>query len=138
MKFKSLILVAAVAAFSLSSCKSSYHGVKNEHTYLELKKEDIQLSERVEASAKQVKVLGIDWARVAKKEGGSFDQNGYVSVVGGGFVPNKVQNYALHNLLLKNPDYDFVMYPRFQVQSTKVLIFFKKTEIKVTARLGKL
>ena len=48
------------------------------------------------------------------------------------------QMYAVYDLLEKNPGYDFVMYPQVYNKTTGVPGIFTKTDIKVSARLGKL
>ena len=143
MKKINTLLIIATFAGLLSSCSSSQFGIRSATTYIELNKEDLQLSDRINAEAYEVRILGIDFSRLMKKESGNFDSQGYavsgrVPVIGNSFNSSRVQNYALHNLLSANQDYDFVMYPRFEQKVTKVLFFYKKTETKVSARLGKL
>ena len=145
MKKLNILLLTTVIAGLLSSCTSSQIGIRNASTQIELHKEDFSLSERLTAQAEEVRILGVDFSRLVKKNSGNFDTEGYainkkapIPIIGNSFAPNKVQNYALHTLLSENQEYDFIMYPRFEKKVTKVLFFYKKTETKVSARLGKL
>lgn len=140
---RAFILVGLVA--TMNSCKTAQLGVSDSNTYIRFEKADFTISDKVTATAQEIRVLGIDWSRLFKKESGNFDNRGYainpkvpIPFLGSKLSPTQVQNYALHKLLLDNPDYEVVLYPRFEEKSIKVLGLYKKTETKVSARLGKL
>lgn len=126
-----------------SSCSTSQFGTKNETTYIELNKADLELSERTSAEAKELRILGINFSGIINRESANFNSDGYairnkIPIIGASFQPTRVQNNALYNLIKSNEDFDFVMYPRFTEKTKKVLFFYKKTETKVSARLGKI
>ena len=57
------------------------------------------------------------------------------------FIDNTAE-IATHNLITKNSDNDVVLYPRYQTTTSKPILgigfIFKKTQVTVTARLGRL
>ena len=138
---KLILLFVSIAFFC--SCSTSQFGTKNETTFVELNKSDLELSERKSAEASEVRVLGINFSGIFNRESANFDADGYalrnrVPIIGSSFSITRVQNNALYNLIKTDEDYDFIMYPRFTERTKKVLFFYKKTETKASARLGKL
>ena len=106
---------------------------------VELKASDFELSEQVTGEAIVTRVFGIDWERLFNEEEGI--SSGVVNViipVIGGFVIDKGANYALYDLMKKNPGYDVVVYPQIESHSNYFIPFFSETTYKVTTRLGKL
>ena len=140
-----LTLAAICGAMLLSSCSSKLAGIHSSRIiHYELGRNDMDISDQMTASAEAMTILCIDWARLFKKESGSMNSSGYGGVVEGGIPilgafmnPTKVQNYALYNLIAKDSQYDFVVYPRF-TQESNGFPCFCKTKATVTARLGKL
>ncbi len=144
-KFLNFFLAGAVVTL-LHSCSSSNMGIARPVVYYEFGRNDMEVSEQKTATAEQTKILGIDFARLFNKETANFNSAGYagaadgltIPVVGALMDPTTVQNYALYNLISKEPGYDFVVYPRFEQQSSGIPFIFVTTKSKVTARLGKL
>lgn len=67
--------------------------------------------------------------------------SGIIGGILGIFIDN-TEELATHNLITENSDNDVVLYPRYQTKTAKPIlgigILYKKTEVTVTARLGKL
>jgi hypothetical protein len=130
-----IIALAFMGLFT--SCTSLGRTIREGNTLVQLKKEDYALSDQVSGSAKQVKILAIDWSRLFKKERSRI-VTAPLLTTGGVKNLSKVESYALYNLLLNNTGYDVVFYPTFEQERIKVLFFFSKTKVTVRARLGKL
>jgi hypothetical protein len=141
---KMAMLVAVLATFA--SCTTLNHSMREPNTRVNLTKSDFTLSEQVSAEDKTVKILGIDFERLFKKETGVVD-NGASSIsmanmpVIGTVLYDKTSNYALYNLMYTNPGYDVIFYPQYETIISKPLLLgciVKITKVKTTARLGKL
>ena len=138
------MMVAVLATFA--SCTTLNHSMREPNTRVNLTKSDFTLSEQVSAEDKTVKILGIDFERLFKKETGVVD-NGASSIsmanmpVIGTVLYDKTSNYALYNLMYTNPGYDVIFYPQYETKISKPLLLgciVKITKVKTTARLGKL
>lgn len=143
MNLRSSLLVATLAALSFTSCKNSYKAMREPYSRVEFEKDDFILSDQVGGSAKQSKVLGIDWNRFSKKQTGHVTPSfAKVPVIGTGFISNPTGSYALYNMMMSNPGYDVVFYPKYTYSVYKPVLgigfIYKRTEVQVTARLGKL
>jgi hypothetical protein len=142
---KMAMLVAVLATFA--SCTTLNHSMREPNTRVNLTKSDFTLSEQVSAEDKTVKILGIDFERLFKKETGVVD-NGASSIslanmpVIGNVLYDKTSNYALYNLMYTNPGYDVIFYPQYETKISKPVLgigfIVKITKVKTTARLGKL
>ena len=141
---KMAMLVAVLATFA--SCTTLNHSMREPNTRVNFTKSDFTLSEQVSAEDKTVKILGIDFERLFKKETGVVD-NGASSIsmankpVIGTVLYDKTSNYALYNLMYTNPGYDVIFYPQYETKISKPLLLgciVKITKVKTTARLGKL
>ena len=139
------MLVVVLATFA--SCTTLNHSMREPNTRVNLTKSDFTLSEQVSAEDKTVKILGIDFERLFKKETGVVD-NGASSIslanmpVVGTVLYDKTSNYALYNLMFTNPGYDVIFYPQYETKISKPVLglgfIVKITKVKTTARLGKL
>ena len=132
MKKSLFVILLAVLAFGATSCSSTIKSMKEPLAYFELNSHDYVLSEQVTGEATVVRVLGIDWARLFKSTAGAISYP-----VVGAILPSTT-NYALYDLMSKNPGYDFIMYPQVYTKETNVIGIVITRHIKVTARLGKL
>lgn len=156
---KTLFIIAL--AF-ITSCSSIHRTMTNPDSSIEFKKDDFTITAQATAKASSTRILGIDWENLFKKKKfGEFNpqttsQTGLSSasipVFGGAltnatsgifsFLIDNTAELATHNLITKNNDNDVVLYPRYQTQTSKPILgigfIFKKTEVTVTARLGKL
>ena len=142
---KMAMLVVVIATFA--SCTTLNHSMREPNTRVNFTKSDFSLSEQVSAEDKTVKILGIDFERLFKKETGVVD-NGASSIslanmpVIGNVLYDKTSNYALYNLMFTNPGYDVIFYPQYETKISKPVLglgfIVKITKVKTTARLGKL
>ena len=142
---KMAMLVVVLATFA--SCTTLNHSMREPNTRVNFTKSDFTLSEQVSAEDKTVKILGIDFERLFKKETGVVD-NGASSIslanmpVVGTVLYDKTSNYALYNLMFTNPGYDVIFYPQYETKISKPVLglgfIVKITKVKTTARLGKL
>ena len=136
-------MVCAIACLFMSSCHTYRHSMKEPNTYVEYHAEDFILSEQVTGEATVVRVLGIDWKHLfgTKEIAGTEPTMGTtVPVLGQTLLPIGV-NYALYNMMQKNPGYDVVIYPQVESYRYAPVIgtdIYSKTTYKVSARLGKL
>lgn len=162
-KLSSLALVCMSLVFS--SCSISSRSMKSSPDYLLLNRTDFELSDQVQAQATTTRVLGIDWARLFRWEsaaiGADLSQSGglptgTVSAAGnrnittlnynvfanlpviGSIIKGNTAAYALNNLMRDTPGYDVILYPQYYRTIKGFPPFYSKTEVKITARLGKL
>ena len=129
-----ILLFAITRTMLLFGCITTKNQLREANTLIEFKKSDFTISDQLTGDAKQIKVIGIDWARIFKKEKGAL----FINIIGKDVQMNKVKRYALYNLFKQNPGYDVVFYPVFDYRRVNVLGVYIKTEVKATAKLGKL
>lgn len=127
----------------LASCSTS-RTMRDSNARLNLTPADLEISQPFTAEAKVVKVFGIDWKRLFRKDGGSIEGAPATSTMSlanlpivGGFVQDKSQSYALSKLYQEHEGYDCVVFPKF-VTVTKNYVVFSTTVTKVESRLGKI
>ena len=160
MKTKSItlmrnVLIVSILTLFLSSCVVST-GIKTANTQIEFNRGDFEISEQFTAEAKVVRILGIDWKRLFRRQSGNFDPQGFAKedfaikgLTALPFIPyilpiigvspfSTAQNYALYNLLKEHEGYDIVIYPKFERDLVRIPFFYSRTKAKVTTRLGKL
>lgn len=145
---KNFLLLSAVVLL-VTSCTSVNHSMREPNTRLELSKNDFNLSDQVSATASTTRILSIDFARLFNQRTGSVDHDGSTSFVSassipviGSIVEDKTTSYSLYELMLKNPNYDVVLYPQFETKISRPFLglgfIYKKTTVKATSRLGQL
>lgn len=161
-----LPIVALVYLSSfLASCSISSRTMKTSPDYLLLNRTDFELSDQVQAQTTTTRVLGIDWNRLFRWESASvgadlsqenYQPTGGISAVGtdnginivynvianlpviGSVIKGNTASYALSNLMRDTPGYDVILYPQYYRTIKGFPPFYSKTEVNVTARLGKL
>lgn len=145
-----------------SSCSISNLAMKQPNNHIEFYKNDFHYSEQVTGEATSVKVLMIDWARLFHWKNGNVSGEEFASpsmniglgvpivdnpVVGlvsaaipvlGEFTKGQVNNFALYDMMKKNPGYDVVLYPQYETKKFVIPFIYSKTKVKATARLGKI
>ena len=131
---KFVFILLAAFALTATSCSSIVKNAKEPNVRFELTSHDYVLSDTVYGQATVTRVFNIDWARLFNTASGYISNNS--SIIGA--VLNADEYYALYDLLDKNPGYDFVMYPQTTAKTTGVPGIFTQTEVKISARLGKL
>ena len=141
MKKFRLALICACACLLMTSCHTYTHSMKTPNSYVEYHAQDFNLSDQVTGEATVVRVLGVDWQHLfGTKEIGETTSVGTVVPYIGMSIPTG-SNYALYNLMKKNPGYDVVVYPQVETYRHAPVLgtdLYSKTTYKVTARLGKL
>ena len=141
MKKFRLVLVCAIAVLFLGSCNTYRHSMREPNAWVEYHADDFILSDQVTGEATVIRVLGIDWQHLfGEKELATTPSFGTQVPIVGMPVSNGA-NYALYNLMQKNPGYDVVIYPQVEVYRHAPVLgtdLYSKTTYKVTARMGKL
>ena len=149
MKKTLAILVLAIGILS-TSCSNINKSIREPNSRLNLEKKDFTFSDQVSGEATTTKILSIDWARLFHKESASNSNDNLrpslpiniatVPVIGG-FIIDPTSGYALHDMMKKNPGYDVVFYPQYEVTVKRPIgigFLYKVISVKATARLGKL
>ena len=159
---KKLVLMVFTAVL-MTSCSATHNTMKNPDSHIQFNKSDFTVTGQASASASTTRILGIDWERLfQKKKFGQVDQQvssltplsaASVPVIGsaitnlssGGIFAlfrDNTSSIATHNLITENKSNDVVLYPRYQTTTAKPILgigfIYKKSEVKVTARLGRL
>jgi hypothetical protein len=131
-----------IVLVALSSCTTINQSMREPNSRVEFTKKDFDFSPQVSAAAKEVRVFWIDWQRLFTKRTGVVE--GASSVISfasipviGQFLSNRTANYALYELMTKNPGYDVVFYPQYETKVLNVGIV-RITDVKATARLAKI
>lgn len=140
------IVLITVMAFTIYSCTTINHTMREPKTLVNLNKSDFTLSEQLSAEANTTIILGIDFGRLFTKKSGVINNGAnnisFASIpVIGNAIGDKTSNYALYNLMIANPGYDVVFYPQFETTVFRpaiIGIIAKTIKVKTTARLGKL
>ncbi len=148
---KGLLFVAVAAMFFVSSCTSTSKMMKEPTSYVELTKNDFEFSEQVTGEAQATYILMIDFDRLfSKKSGEAISDNFAISAASipviGNYVgmldqAGQVKSYALYDMMEKNPGYDVVFYPQFEVTTESPIglpFLISTTKVKATARLAKI
>lgn len=141
MKKFRILLICGIAMLFMASCHTYNHSMKEANAYVELYASDFDLSAPVTGEATVTRVIGIDWIHLfGTKEIGETASIGTVVPYIGTVLPSG-SNYALYDLMKKNPGYDAVIYPQVESYRYAPVLgtdIYSKTTYKVTARLGKL
>lgn len=87
-----------------------------------------------------VAIFGIDFSRLFVKKTGTIIEQGFIGLppIIGNILQGRANSYAIYDMYTKNPGYDVVFYPTYEVETSGIPILFTTTKAKVTARLGKL
>lgn len=129
-------LLMVFSTLLLSSCKTTSYSMREPNVRVELNRGDFVLSEQFTADASRTTIFGIDFKRLFNKQSAFV---GSSIPVMGVTMTGATSSYALYDLMKGNPGYDVVFYPQYEVKVKKPLglgIIVRKTNVKVTARLG--
>lgn len=129
---KFVFIALLLTSLFATSCSSYYKSMKQPNIRYELNSADFTISEQVVGEATVVRVFGIDWARLFCFKAGFVD-----ATIIGSIVPS-AGDYAIYDLLEKNPGYDFVMYPQYTSTTKGFPGIYTETKVKVVARLGRM
>lgn len=141
MKKFRVFLVLGVFALLMSSCQSYRHTMREPNSHIEFVASDFELSEPVTGEATITRVLGIDWEHTFGTVRTGIVGSGVELPVIGTIVNNTGANYAIYDLLQKNPGYDVILYPQVEAHRNAPVLgtnLYSTVTYKVTARLGKL
>ncbi len=145
-----LILTLFAVVALLSSCTTMSRTMKQANTRVELTKSDFTLSEQVSGEATTIQVFGIDFQRLIHKTTAKVESVAAPSIsisfasipVIGTVLVDPTGNYALYEMMIANEGHDVIFYPQYAKTVKRPFLgmgfIYKKTTVKVTARLGKL
>lgn len=143
-KFVKVFLLIAVISFGFASCNTYRYSMREPNSKVEFQASDFNLSGQVSGEATIVKIIGIDWQRLFGDVLTGTVNQGCLNVgipVVGDFTPMPGCQYALYDMMKKNPGYDVVFYPQFYLEKHAPILgtdIYSTTKVKATARLGKL
>jgi hypothetical protein len=138
----------ALILLCATGCVTNQKGMREPNSRVDFVKSDFKFSDQATGEGKDTKVLGIDFYRI----GHSADM-GYVKTEGnnvtwgmipiiGNYLGDESSYYALYDLMTKNPGYDVIFYPQYEKRVHRPFLgigfIYKKTTVKVVARLGKI
>ncbi len=147
---KKTVIIVLGLFMVLQSCSSVHKTMREPNVRVELEKEDFDFSSQLSGEAHTQTILGIDWNRLFKKEGASIESDqsiaGAINVanipVVGSVLFDPTSNYALYDLMTKNPGYDVVFYPQYVTKVRRPVLgigfIYKETNVVVTAKLAKI
>ncbi len=146
--FTALFLAGIVFTF-FSGCTSINHSMREPNARMQWEKADFTYSEQVSGEATTTRIFMIDWARLFTKKAGSVQGSGGGALpfalgdipVIGSFVGDRTVNYALYDMMEKNPGYDVVFYPKYETKVVSPIglsFIVNTTKVKATARLAKI
>jgi hypothetical protein len=160
---KKLIYLAVILIVGfMTSCSIANMSMKQPNNHIEFYKGDFEYSAQVTGEATSVKILMIDWNRLFSWKTGDVSgetqptspinismgtQLAVDPIVGvlsavipvlGESAKGAVSNYALYDMMQKNPGYDVVLYPQYESKKFIIPFIYSKTTVKATARLGKI
>lgn len=130
---------------TFTSCTLNSRLMREPNVLVEMDAQDFEFSPQVTGEGKEIRVLGIDWKRLfGKTETGTVNNGSFsfeIPIIGN-FLTNPTSDYALFDLMEKNPGYDVVFYPQFHTRIKRPFLglgfIYSKTEVTVTARLAKI
>ncbi len=141
------VLIALIGVYA-SGCVTNEKVMREPNSRVDFVKSDFKFSDQLTGEGKDTKILGIDFYHIghstdmgyAKTDGSNFSW-GMIPVIGN-YLGDESSNYALYDLMTKNPGYDVVFYPQYEKRIHKPFLgigfIYKKTTVKVVARLAKI
>jgi len=132
---KRLLPILVLVVLFASSCSSTYRTMREPNVRFELTGHDYILSdEAVTGEASVLYILGIDWEHLFGGKTADFN----APIFGLSEIISGPESYAIYDLMQKNPGYDFVMYPQVKKTSKSFPLIYKRVNVEVKARMGKL
>ncbi len=146
MKNITLILITVFIFFS--GCTMVNHSITTPVIYLS----DLDISDEVWGQAKSVKIFGIDFGRLLKRNIESANigmASSPIQIITSKFDPEtsaqslgltivNTDNLALQDLLNKNKEYDVLIAPKFSKTIEGFWPFYWTETVMVKARIGKI
>jgi len=140
MKKNYKLLSIFIVATLLSSCTAIHKTTKQPPSYVQLDRNDFNLSGQETADATSVTILGIDFERLFIKKMGSDGSLATSLPIVGQYLADPTTSYAMYNLLEENDDADFIFYPQTEKKVIcpiiGICLINKITTVKVKSRLG--
>lgn len=137
-----LLLIASMGcALLLASCTVHQRMIADSSSRVNFTEKDFSITPVYSGEATVVRVFGIDWGFFIKRGSGYIgNEVSAISVPLAGTVlrPNKADQYALHDLLKRHPEYEVVFYPQFKRKKWSIPGIYSRTHTTVQARLGRL
>jgi hypothetical protein len=132
-RFLPILILTVVLA---SSCSTTFRTMREPNVRFELTGHDYELSDdAVTGEASVLYVFGIDWKRIfSHTDRAEFD----APIVGLENIVKGAEQYAIYDLMEKNPGYDFVMYPQVTKTYKRFPLIYSRVNVTVKARMGKL
>jgi hypothetical protein len=121
----------------MSSCSVYQRSMSDSNARLNLTTKDMTISEPYGGTAQSVRILGIDWSRLFGYKAG-YKTSGNYAMMGWGGQLTPIENFAVHDMMERHPNFDVIIYPSFKKKTSTFLFFYQKTTVDVSARLGKL
>jgi hypothetical protein len=151
MKAVFTIACAFAALVLMSGCVRTNRTIREPNHYVQFKKEDFSFSQQVEAERTMTQIFCINFDFLKSKKtaeisdrynGGLVTLLSRVPIVGEYIFPERAAMYAMFRLLEDNPGYDVIFYPQVETKISRPILgigfLYKRTRVKVKARLGKL
>lgn len=123
------------------SCTSVHKTIKQPPSYVQLDRNDFNLSEQQTAEATSVTILGIDFSRFFLRRTGSAGGAVAISIpIVGQYLADPTTSYAMYELLEMNDEADFIFYPQTEKKIicpiVGICLINQITTVKVKSRLG--
>jgi hypothetical protein len=137
LKFLPLVIIVVM---TLSSCSSLSRSMREPLVRFDLNANDMELSDPVTGTATSVRILGIDWERLFSNSYASTGVYVIGDIMNSAFsvVPGS-KEFAIYDMIEKNPGWDFVVYPQYHTDTYHVLgLLYSRSTTTVTARMGRL
>ena len=137
LKFLPLVIVAMM---TFASCSTMTHSMREPLVRFDLNAHDMELSAPVTGTATCVRVLGIDWQRLFSNTSASTGIYVIGDLLNSTVAPGS-KEYAVYDMIEKNPGWDFVVYPQYHSENHRFWglgLIYSKTTTTVTARMGRL
>ena len=133
---KRLLPILLLTVVLASSCSTTFRTMREPNVLFELTGRDYVLSDdAVTGEASVLYVFGIDWKRLfSHTDRAEFD----APIVGLEKIIKGAEQYAIYDLMEKNPGYDFVMYPQVTKSYKQFPLIYRRVNVTVKARMGKL
>ena len=141
------ISVGLMILTGFSNCTVMNKSIREPNIRLEMTMNDLALSKQLSAEAASLKILGIDFERLFTQRTGQIERDSkninFASIpVLGNVLYDKTASYALYDLMQENPGFDVIIYPQYETKVVRPILglgfIVKRTQVKATARLGKL
>jgi hypothetical protein len=138
MKKLSILFAVVGMTLLMGSCMSTQMTMSKGVPEIQLKPENLVITQPLEATAVTIRVFGVDWDRLFSRRTAQISGSVYSLIP----IGDRTDQYAVYSLFKQNEGYDMVLYPQFTKVTRKPFLglgsIYSVTEVKVTARMAKL